>query len=77
MLSPSTIIYKTNFKLFIPYVNSEDMYAQESIDLLRRSGIDFKRHEKYGIEGSSFGELLMSSGIVLCDNIRWVSFHSG
>jgi len=68
-----TCTWQFNFKFNL----SEDMYAQESIDLLRRSGIDFKRHEKYGIEAGNFGELLMTSGIVLCDNIRWVSFHSG
>jgi CCR4-NOT transcription complex subunit 7/8 len=68
-----TCTWQFNFKFSL----SEDMYAQESIDLLRRSGIDFKRHEKYGMEAASFGELLMSSGIVLFENVRWVSFHSG
>lgn len=56
---------------------SEDMYAQDSIDLLTRSGIEFKRHEQNGIDVSHFGELLMSSGIVLSDNIKWITFHSG
>ncbi|KAF3930116.1 hypothetical protein ABW19_dt0206844 [Dactylella cylindrospora] len=56
---------------------SEDMYAQESIDLLTKSGIDFKRHEDYGINVSQFGELLISSGLVLLDNVKWISFHSG
>lgn len=56
---------------------SEDMYAQDSIDLLMRSGIDFQKNEAEGIDVSDFGELLMSSGIVLNDNIKWVSFHSG
>jgi hypothetical protein len=41
---------------------SEDMYAQDSIDLLQRAGIDFKRHEESGIDVLHFGELLMSSG---------------
>lgn len=53
------------------------MYAQDSIDLLTRSGIEFKRHEQNGIDVSHFGELLMSSGIVLSDNIKWITFHSG
>lgn len=53
------------------------MYAQDSIDLLTRSGIEFKRHEQNGIDVSHFGELLMSSGIVLTDNIKWITFHSG
>ncbi|KAK6353563.1 hypothetical protein TWF696_005525 [Orbilia brochopaga] len=55
---------------------SEDMFAQESIDLLIKSGIDFNRHEEYGINVSAFGELLISSGLVLFDNVKWLSFHS-
>ncbi|KAL3631780.1 CCR4-NOT regulatory complex component [Castilleja foliolosa] len=30
-----------------------------------------------GIDTRRFGELLMSSGIVLNDNVCWVTFHSG
>lgn len=51
------------------------MYSQDSIDLLEKAGIDFKKHEDYGIELDEFGELLISSGLVLVDNVRWVSFH--
>lgn len=53
------------------------MYAQDSIDLLTNSGIQFKKHEDEGIEPLEFAELLMSSGIVLMENIKWLSFHSG
>lgn len=53
------------------------MYAQDSIDLLQNSGIQFKKHEEEGIEPLEFAELLMTSGIVLMDNIKWLSFHSG
>ena len=52
------------------------MYSEESIDLLQRSGLDFACHAEKGIETEVFGELLMSSGLVLCDDIRWLSFHS-
>ncbi|CAG9090661.1 unnamed protein product [Plutella xylostella] len=55
----------------------EDMYAQDSIDLLQNSGLQFRKHEEDGIEPLEFAELLMSSGIVLMDNIKWLSFHSG
>eukprot|EP00243_Klebsormidium_subtile_P005841 TRINITY_DN239_c0_g1_i1.p1 TRINITY_DN239_c0_g1~~TRINITY_DN239_c0_g1_i1.p1 ORF type:complete len:280 (+),score=56.07 TRINITY_DN239_c0_g1_i1:259-1098(+) len=55
----------------------EDMYAQDSIDLLRTSGIDFQRNEKSGIDIQRFGELLMSSGVVLNENVHWITFHSG
>ena len=53
----------------------EDMYAQESIELLDRSGIKFKQHEEHGIDVENFAELLTTSGIVLCDEIKWLSFH--
>lgn len=53
------------------------MYAQDSIDLLQNSGIQFRKHEDDGIDPLDFAELLMSSGIVLMDNIKWLCFHSG
>lgn len=51
------------------------MYAQESIELLDRSGIKFKQHEELGIDVEHFAELLITSGIVLSDEIKWLSFH--
>ncbi|XP_058525858.1 CCR4-NOT transcription complex subunit 7 isoform X1 [Ochotona princeps] len=55
----------------------EDMYAQDSIELLTTSGIQFKKHEEEGIETQYFAELLMTSGVVLCEGVKWLSFHSG
>lgn len=72
--TPSPVsTWQFNFKFNL----SEDMYAQESIDLLQNSGIQFKKHEKEGIDISSFGELIMTSGIILSDQVFWLSFHSG
>lgn len=45
------------------------MYAQDSIHLLEVSGIDFAQMEARGIEVHRFGEVLMSSGIVLNDEV--------
>ncbi|XP_030421350.1 CCR4-NOT transcription complex subunit 7 [Gopherus evgoodei] len=53
------------------------MYAQDSIELLTTSGIQFKKHEEEGIETQYFAELLMTSGVVLCEGVKWLSFHSG
>ena len=53
---------------------SEDMYAQDSIDMLTQAGIQFKRHEEEGIEMSNFAELLTSSGLVLREEISWITF---
>lgn len=55
----------------------DDVYAQDSIELLRQSGIDFRKNEDKGIDSLRFGELMMSSGIVLNDSMHWITFHSG
>jgi len=65
--------WQFNFKFNL----NEDMYAQDSIDLLIRSGIEFSNNEEYGIDVNDFGELLMTSGIVLNEDVKWISFHSG
>ena len=54
---------------------SEDMYAQDSIDLLSNAGIQFSKHNEEGIDVADFAELLTSSGIVLTENVKWLSFH--
>ena len=72
---------KYNSKPPYPYVNTcvhrEDMYAQDSIELLTKSGIDFARHQEEGIDSAAFGELFMISGFVLEPKVKWISFHSG
>jgi len=47
----------------------DDLYAQDSIELLKQSGIDFQVLQDQGIDPVLFGELLMSSGIVLNDEV--------
>eukprot|EP01113_Clastostelium_recurvatum_P039676 TRINITY_DN6077_c0_g1_i2.p1 TRINITY_DN6077_c0_g1~~TRINITY_DN6077_c0_g1_i2.p1 ORF type:complete len:356 (-),score=71.79 TRINITY_DN6077_c0_g1_i2:38-1105(-) len=70
---PLCCTWQFNFRFNL----NEDMYAQDSIDLLTRSGIEFKKNEDYGIDVNEFAELLMTSGIVLNSHIKWISFHSG
>uniref|UniRef100_T1IQB6 poly(A)-specific ribonuclease n=1 Tax=Strigamia maritima TaxID=126957 RepID=T1IQB6_STRMM len=70
---PGYSTWQFNFKFNL----TEDMYAQDSIDLLQNSGIQFKKHEEDGIEVHDFAELLMTSGVVLNENVKWLSFHSG
>ena len=50
------------------------MYAQDSIDMLTGAGIQFKRHEEEGVDVVQFAELLMSSGLVLSDEVTWTTF---
>lgn len=72
-LAPGICTYQFNFKFSI----TEDVYAQDSIDLLTRSGIEFQQHEDRGIDPLIFAELLMCSGIVLCEDVAWITFHAG
>ncbi|KAG9104021.1 hypothetical protein FRC06_006101 [Ceratobasidium sp. 370] len=58
---------------------NEDMYSADSIELLQKAGLDFSRHEdlQYGIKPNDFAELLITSGLVLFEDVKWISFHSG
>jgi hypothetical protein len=49
-------VWQFNFREFNVH---EDVYAQDSIELLRHSGIDFKAHNERGIDVHKFGELIM------------------
>lgn len=55
----------------------EDMYAGDSIALLKEAGIDFAKHQDQGILPQAFGEVLISSGLVLLPDVKWLTFHGG
>ncbi|CAA0821089.1 Probable CCR4-associated factor 1 homolog 7 [Striga hermonthica] len=67
-------VWQFNFREFNL---TKDAYASDSIDLLINSGIDFEKNNQKGVDIERFSELLMSSGVVMNDNIRWLSYHSG
>jgi len=64
--------WQFNFK-FNP---KEDMYQEESIELLKNSSIDFERFTKDGISPYEFTQLLYTSGLVMNDQITYLTFHS-
>lgn len=66
-------IWQFNFKEF---KLNDDAFAKDSVDLLKQSGIDFNAHERRGVDINIFGGLLISSGIVLRRDIKWITFHS-
>mmetsp|Transcript_83700 Transcript_83700/g.233429 ORF Transcript_83700/g.233429 Transcript_83700/m.233429 type:complete len:344 (-) Transcript_83700:190-1221(-) len=52
-----------------------DLFAQDSIDGLRHTrGLDLAKHSSQGIDTQFFGELLMSSGLVLNEDVRWITY---
>lgn len=54
-----------------------EMFAQDSIHLLLRSGVNFYEHKKKGIDVKKFSYLFLNSGLVSNHKIKWISFHSG
>lgn len=46
-----------------------------SIQVLKDSGIDFQKLKHRGISPLYFAEKVISSGLVLNDNLYWLCFH--
>ena len=51
------------------------MFAPESVEQLQKAGFDFQRHEEFGILPNDFAELMITSGLVLSHDTKWISFH--
>ncbi|KAL1304432.1 hypothetical protein AAFC00_003429 [Neodothiora populina] len=71
MLVPCTWSFNFRFSL------DEDMYAEGSIELLKKAGLDFRKHQESGIDLNTFGAALTSSGLTFMEDVNWLSFHSG
>ena len=65
----STFQFNFHFEL------SSDLYSTDAIQFLTSNGIDFSLHSSRGVDVGRFGELLMSSGVVLNDAVLWLSFQ--
>ncbi|GMT25464.1 hypothetical protein PFISCL1PPCAC_16761, partial [Pristionchus fissidentatus] len=72
-LPPTGDVWQFNFQFSL----GEDMFSQESVDMLRIAGIDFDRLQTDGISTDVFGELLTTSGLIVDDRITWITFSSG
>ena len=70
---PCPHTWQFNFK----FNQETDMYNQESIDFLQNVGMNMEMHETAGIDFRQFGSLLITSGLVMMEDVRWISFHSG
>lgn len=70
---PCSSSHRFNFRFSV----ADDMCAPDSLELLNKAGLDFERHDKLGIDVEYFGEVLITSGLALFPEVKWVSFHSG
>ncbi|XP_058767608.1 probable CCR4-associated factor 1 homolog 11 [Vicia villosa] len=66
-------IWEFNFKDFD--VN-RDPCNEDSIDMLRRQGINFERNLYHGVDSRRFADLMFSSILVFNKSIIWVTFSS-
>lgn len=70
---PFPYAWQFNFKFSL----KEDMYNEKSIESLQQAGIDFNALERDGIDPHEFAALLIPSGLVCFDEVKWISFHGG
>lgn len=70
---PFPCSWQFNFKFSL----KEDMYNEKSIESLQQAGIDFALLERDGINPFDFAALVIPSGMVCDENVRWISFHGG
>ena len=68
---PGTTTWQFNFKFDL----DSDQNSTESIELLERSGINFDQLKRKGISMEKFGEHLIPSGLVLNEDVFFISFH--
>lgn len=70
---PFPCSWQFNFKFSL----KDDMFSEKSIESLQQAGIDFNQLERDGIDPHEFASLLIPSGLVCFDEVRWISFHGG
>jgi CCR4-NOT transcription complex subunit 7/8 len=69
---PCPHTWQFNFKF-----NMEtDMYNEESIKFLQSVGMNMEMHELQGIEPAEFGAMMITSGLALFEDVKWISFHA-
>lgn len=52
-----------------------DYHAADSIAMLKEAGINFEELAERGIDPYHFADEMISSGMVLNDDVHWITFH--
>lgn len=67
---PSTWQFNLEFDI------SKEMISSESLDLLRKLAINSEMHKTNGIKTFEFAQLMIESGLLMDENITWITYHS-
>ena len=71
---PKNYPYHT-WQFNLEFDKNNELYKDDSINLLKKCGIDFNKLKKKGIKHNVFSEYFMTSNLVLNPDIHWVSFQ--
>ena len=63
--------WQFNFKFDL----EKDKFSEESINLLKNSGIDFENLKNNGIDFKDFAKELLNSSLILNPDVKWISFQ--
>ncbi|CAL9728545.1 poly(A) ribonuclease Pop2p [Monosporozyma unispora] len=67
---PSTWQFNLEFDV------NKEMISGESLELLRKSGINYEMHKNIGVSKFEFAQLMIDSGLLMDENITWITYHA-
>ena len=71
---PKNYPYHT-WQFNLEFDKDTELYKDESVDMLKKCGIDFDKLKKKGIKHNIFAQYFMVSNLVLNPDVHWVSFQ--
>jgi CCR4-NOT transcription complex subunit 7/8 len=71
---PNNSPYHT-WQFNLEFNKDTELYKDESMDMLKKCGINFDKLKKKGIKHNIFAQYFMVSNLVLNPDVHWVSFH--
>ena len=71
---PKNYPYHT-WQFNLEFDKDTELYKDESVDMLKKCGIDFDKLKKKGIKHHIFAQYFMVSNLVLNEDVHWVSFQ--
>lgn len=55
---------------------AKEMVSAESMELLRKAGVNFDHHKNNGVSIFEFAQLMMDSGLLMDQNVTWITYHA-